>query len=331
MAVLAANSGHANFVHLRVRSCYSLLEGAVRPDELATLARDMRMPAVAVCDTNNLFGVYEIADYMAKAGVQPIVGVTLSVDFEAAASSQVQNHVPPKGGYPSVALLVKDDAGYINLSKLLSRAYLDVGPGELPHATAESLAAYAKGLILLTGGPAGPVNRLIAEGQPHAAGTVLDKLAAAFGDRLYVELQRHGLANEAAVEEKLIELAYAKNLPLVATNDVHFGPPDMYEAHDALLCIADATFVDVQERRRLTPEHRFKSADEMATLFADLPEAIANTVEIARRSAFRPKKRNPILPQFVPESGLSPSDELRAQAQAGLKRRLAEHGLFADE
>src|SRR5262249_35740622 len=115
------------------------------------------------------------------------------------------------------------------------------------------------------------------------------------------------------------------------TNDVHFGPPEMYEAHDALLCIADGTFVDVQERRRVTSEHRFKSAREMAALFADLPEAIANTVEIARRSAFRPKKRNPILPQFVPESGLSPAEELRAQALAGLTRRLTEHGLFAAE
>src|SRR5580693_8630804 len=101
----AQNAGHANFVHLRVRSCYSLLEGAVRPDELAQLARDMRMPAVAVCDSNNLFGVYEIADTLAKAGVQPIVGVTLSVDFDAPASPQGQTRMPPERGYPSLALL----------------------------------------------------------------------------------------------------------------------------------------------------------------------------------------------------------------------------------
>src|SRR6266446_177949 len=121
MVVLAENSGHANFVHLRVRSCYSLLEGAVRPDEVAELAREMRMPAVAVCDTNNLFGVYEIADSLAKAGVQPIVGVSLSVDFEAAPVPQCQSHLPPKDGYSCVALLVKDETGYVNLSRLLSR------------------------------------------------------------------------------------------------------------------------------------------------------------------------------------------------------------------
>src|SRR6266436_8360101 len=150
-----SKSGHANFVHLRVRSIYSLLEGAVRPKELAKLAREMRMPAVAVTDTNNLFGVYEIADTLAKAGVQPIVGVTLSVDLDAA-GSQNHNYALPRS-YPSVALLVKDDAGYVNLAKLLSSAYLEVEPGELPHASAEKLAAHSGGLILLTGGLIGPV------------------------------------------------------------------------------------------------------------------------------------------------------------------------------
>ena len=160
---------------------------------------------------------------------------------------------------------------------------------------------------------------------------MLDRLKAMFGDRLYVELQRHGLPEERAAEEQLIDLAYAKDIPLVATNDVHFGGADMYEAHDALLCIADGTFVSQEDRRRLTREHRFKSPAEMAAQFADLPEAIENTIEIAKRCAFRPKKRDPILPKFVPESGLSTAEELQAQAEAGLARRLKEHGLFADE
>src|SRR5258708_3337616 len=325
---ISSKTGYANFVHLRVRSIYSLLEGAVRPKELAKLAREMRMPAVAVTDTNNLFGTYEISDTLAKKGVEAIVGVTVAVDLEADAAPQTHTQMPR--AYPSVALLVKDDQGYVQLSKLLSSAYLDVGAGELPHASAEHLAAYAQGLILLTGGPNGPVNRLLADGQPQAAELLLDRLMNLFGDRLYVELQRHGLPNEAAVEEKLIDLAYAKGPPLFATNDVHFGSEDMYEAQDALLCISDGTFLDFEDRRRLTPEHRFKSAQEMTALFADLPEAIENTIEIARRCAFRPKKRNPILPQFIPESGLSPADELRAQAEAGLKRGRADHGLFGE-
>ncbi len=318
----------ASFVHLRVKSAYSLLEGAIRPAELADLARANAMPAVAVTDVNNLFGVFEITETLAKAGVQPIVGALLSVELgeTQATPGLVRQHRPP-----ALALLVQNEAGYRNLAKLLSAAYLGAEPGDWPHVKAALLAAHAEGLIALTGGPGGPLNRLIEEGQPGAAAALLDRLKAMFGDRLYVELQRHGLPAERAAEEAIVELAYAKDLPLVATNDVHFGKAEMYEAHDALLCIADATFVSLEDRRRLTREHRFKSAAEMAAQFADLPEAIENTLEIARRCAFRPKKRDPILPKFEPESGLPPAEELRRQAEAGLTRRLKEHGLFADE
>jgi DNA polymerase III subunit alpha len=318
----------ASFVHLRVKSAYSLLEGAVRPSELAELARANAMPAVAITDVNNLFGVFEITEALVKAGVQPIVGALLSVEL---------GETPPTPGMvrqqrpPALALLVQNEAGYRNLSKLLSAAYLGAEPGDWPHVKAATLALYTDGLIALTGGAGGPLNRLINEGQPAAAGLMLDRLKALFGDRLYVELQRHGLPEERACEETIVELAYAKDLPLVATNDVHFGKAEMYEAHDALLCIADGTFVSQEDRRRLTREHRFKTAAEMTAQFADLPEAIENTLVIARRCAFRPKKRDPILPQFVPESGLPPADELRVQARAGLARRLKEHGLFADE
>jgi DNA polymerase-3 subunit alpha len=318
----------ASFVHLRVKSAYSLLEGAIRPKELAGLARDAGMPAVAVTDVNNLFGVFEISEKLAEAGVQPIVGCLLSVELDDAAPTpgMVRQQKPP-----AIALLVQNDLGYRNLSKLLSAAYLGAEPGDFPHVKREMLAAHADGLIALTGGPGGPLNRLIVEGQPEAAEETLGKLSAIFGDRLYIELQRHGLPEERAAEDTLIDLAYEKKIPLAATNDVHFGAADMYESHDALLCIADGTFVSQQDRRRLTREHRFKGAAEMAAQFADLPEAIENTIEIAKRCAFRPKKRDPILPQFVPESGLSPEAELRAQAQAGLARRLKENGLYADE
>ncbi len=316
----------ASFVHLRVKSAYSLLEGAIRPGELADLARANGMPAVAVTDVNNLFGVFEITEALAGAGVQPIVGALLSVELGEAAPGLVRQQRPP-----ALALLVQNALGYRNLAKLLSAAYLGAEPDDWPHVKTARLAAHAEGLIALTGGPGGPLNRLIDDGQPAAAGLMLDRLKAMFGDRLYVELQRHGLPEERAAEETIVELAYAKDLPLVATNDVHFGKADMYEAHDALLCIADGAYVSQEDRRRLTREHRFKTAAEMAAQFADLPEAIDNTLEIAKRCAFRPKKRDPILPQFVPESGLAPAEELRRQAEAGLARRLKEHGLFADE
>ncbi|MBV9550755.1 MAG: DNA polymerase III subunit alpha, partial [Alphaproteobacteria bacterium] len=306
-----------SFVHLRVKSAYSLLEGAVRPKELAKLAAGLEMPAVAVTDSDNLFGVYEISDLLAKAGVQHIVGSLLSLELTSAAPG-----ARPKKP-PQLPLLAQDEAGYINLCKLLSADYLEVGPGDYPHVTGEKLAAHAGGLIALTGGPGGPINRLLLEGQRAAAEAALDRLAAMFPDRLYVELQRHGLAEERATEEALLEMAYAKGLPIVATNDVHFSAASMFEAHDALLCIAEGNFVSQDDRRRLTKEHRFKTAAEMAVVFADLPEAIENTLEIARRCAFVPKKRKPILPVFVPESGLTAEAELKAQAEAGLAARMA--------
>ncbi len=317
----------AQFVHLRVKSAYSLLEGAVRPKELADLCLKNAMPAVAVADVNNLFGVFDIADTLAKAGVQPIVGCLLSVMLEKPSPNNAGSRKKP----PHLALLVQNADGYLNLTKLLSAAYLDAETGDWPHVTAEKLAQHAEGLIALTGGPGGPVNRLIVEGQQDAAAQQLDLLARIFGDRLYVELQRHGMQEERAAEDTLIDLAYARKLPLVATNDVHFGAADMYAAHDALLCIADGAYVSQEDRRRLTREHRFKSAAEMTAQFADLPEAIENTVLIARRCAYRPAKRNPILPQFVPESGRTPEEELRAQTAEGLERRLAAHGLAAEK
>src|SRR5882724_8944587 len=285
----------AAFVHLRVKSAYSLLEGAIRPEELARLARQNDMPAVAVTDVNNLFGTYEISDTLAKAGVQPIVGCLLSVELEEnGATAAIGSRRKP----PALALLVQNDEGYRNLSKLLSAAFLKAEPGEWPHVKPETLANHTEGLIVLSGGPGGPINRLLVDGQPEAARAAVERLARLFGDRFYIELQRHGLVEEGAIEDQLISIAYSADLSLVATNDVHFGTEAMYEAHDALLCISDGTFLDVEDRPRLTPEHRFKSAQEMTVLFSDLPEAIENTIEIAKRCAFRPKKRNPILPQF---------------------------------
>jgi DNA polymerase-3 subunit alpha len=317
----------ASFVHLRVKSAYSLLEGAVRPKELAMLAAESGMPAVAVTDNNNLFGVYEIADTVAKVGVQPIIGALLSVELAPSSATQQGSRKKP----PNLPLLVQNDAGYRNLTKLLSAAYLEAEPGDWPHVKLDALAKHAEGLIALTGGPGGPINTLLLEGQTDAAASLLDRLAAIFDKRLYVELQRHNLPEERATEAALIDLAYAKDLPLVATNDVHFGPSAMYEAHDALLCIADGAFVSQEDRRRLTREHRFKTASEMVAQFADLPEALDNTIEIARRCAYRPMKRKPILPVFVPESGRNPEDELKAQAEEGLAKRMAANKLSADD
>ncbi|QYX58282.1 DNA polymerase III subunit alpha [Roseovarius sp. SCSIO 43702] len=308
-------SAEPRFIHLRVHTEYSLLEGAVRLKGLPGLCEKMGMPAVAVTDTNNMFGALEFSVSAQAAGVQPIMGCQL--DLAYGASGRAEATAP-------VVLLAQDETGYENLMKLNSCLYLR-GDGALPHVLPEEIERHAEGLICLTGGPEGPVGLLLQAGQRPAAEALLQRLARAFPDRLYVELQRHPGENGQPEGEKLserghVEMAYAMDLPLVATNDVYFPDKDMFEAHDALLCVAEGAYVDQSgPRRRLTPEHYFKSPQEMATLFADLPEALENTVEIARRCAFGAYRRDPILPRFADDE----VDELRRQAKAGLAARLA--------
>ncbi|WP_296426486.1 DNA polymerase III subunit alpha [Yoonia sp.] len=311
-------SKHPRFIHLRVHTEYSLLEGAMAVKKLPGLAASMDMPAVAVTDTNNMFCALEFSEGASKAGIQPIVGCQIDLCYTTPDPGKRPENPAP------IVLLAQNEAGYLNLMKLNSCAYLK-GDGQLPQVTLDALAQYNAGLICLSGGPDGPVGRLLRQGQRPKAEALLDRLAATFPNRTYVELQRHpgdgGLPEAERLSERgHIEMAYAKDLPLVATNDVYFPKTDLYEAHDALICIADGAYVDQQEpRRRLTPQHYFKSAQEMVTLFADLPEAIENTVEIAKRCAFKTYKRDPILPKFADDE----IAELRRQAQEGLKSRLA--------
>ncbi|MDP1907632.1 MAG: DNA polymerase III subunit alpha, partial [Hyphomicrobium sp.] len=186
------------------------------------------------------------------------------------------------------------------------------------------------GVIALTGGPGGPLDMTIAAGQSPVAATRLDTLHRLFGDRLYIELQRHGAPHERMTEQVLIDFAYSRDIPLVATNEPFFATVADYESHDALICIAEGRYVHETDRRHLTPEHRYKTRAEMRELFADLPEAIASTVEIAQRCAFRPRTRQPILPRFsVGADGhaVDEASELRMQAEAGLTRRIASAGI----
>ncbi|SEG14426.1 DNA polymerase III subunit alpha [Jhaorihella thermophila] len=311
-------SSSPRFIHLRVHTEYSLLEGAVRLKKLPDLCRTHDMPAVAVTDTNAMFSALEFSVTLSGAGIQPILGCQVDLAYQP-----VQPGEKAKAPAP-VVLLAQSEAGYENLMKLSSCLYVHKA-GQLPHVTLEELEALSGGLICLTGGPEGPVGKLLQAGQRPAAEVLVQRLARAFPNRLYVELQRHPGENGLPEAERLterghVEMAYAMDLPLVATNDVYFPTPDMYEAHDALICIAEGAYVDQQEpRRRLTPQHYFKSQQEMVTLFADLPEAVENTVEIARRCAFMAYKRKPILPKFADDE----VEELRRQAWEGLERRLA--------
>jgi DNA polymerase-3 subunit alpha len=276
----------ADFIHLRVHSPYSLSAGAIKIKELVGLCRGEAMPAVAVTDNGNLFGALEFATACSEAGIQPIIGCEIALLANGAGRNGRSSNGNGHGHTAEpdrIVLLVQSEAGYRNLMALVSQAYLDGEAGAEPAVALGDLAAASDGLICLAGGAAGPVGRLLAEGQGEAAEAALLALKDIFPERLYIELQRHGSPEEARCETGLVDLAYAHDLPLVATNDAYFPDRDFYEAHDALLCIAQSRIVADDDRRRLTPEHFFRPAAEMRALFADLPEACDNTLVIAQR------------------------------------------------
>ncbi len=315
------------FVHLHVHSAYSLREGALTVETLAKLAQADAMPALAMTDTNNLFGALEFSEKLAKSGVQPIIGAQVTVDFADAAPAFWRG-VERDNARAPIVLLAQNETGYGNLMRLASDLWLDPKDGDDAHLPFPALEG-AQGLIALTGGPAGPIDRALRAGLGDLAESRVKRLADAFGSRLYVEIQRHGLDSERAIEPDLVCLADRAGLPLVATNEPYFAYPSDYEAHDALLCVAEGAVVSASDRRRLSPEHRFKTRAEMTELFADLPEATEASVEIAMRCAYRPMTRKPILPRFsvVGGDGLDEEQELRRQASEGLSARLAAHGL----
>ncbi len=332
-----------DFIHLRVHSAYSLAEGALPIKQLVKTADKYQMPALAVTDRNNLFGALEFSQTMAAQGLQPLIGCTLSFLFEAiggdddgttTAKAPVGKNAVTSAKQGDLVLIAKNETGYDNLLKIVSNAYLDDNGLDEPLVLCSTLEKHIEGLIILTGGPDGVIDLALREGAGERARLMMERLKSMAPDHLYVELQRHGLASEKQVEPLLTELAYDLSLPIVATNQCYFPTRDDYEAHDALICIADGSYVVVDERRRLTPEHYFKDAGEMKTLFADLPEAIENTEIIARRCSYRPLLRDPILPRFGGGEDATPEQqekieaaELERQAREGLKKRLEGDGI----
>ncbi len=312
---------HADFIHLRVHSAYSLLEGAIKLKDLVARTAAMGMPAVGVCDTANLFGALEFASAAKGMGVQPIIGCQMPITRQDGLDQRAAT--PPEPD--TLVLLVQSEAGYRNLMALISETYLETEPPLSPQIALTRLEGRSEGLICLTGGPGGALNRLLCHEQKDAAEALLDHLEALFPGRLYIELQRHEREAEIQAEPGLVELAYARDLPLVATNEAFFSEAKVYRAHDALLCVAGSTYVGESDRRRLTPEHRLKSAEEMRLLFADLPEACDNTLVIARRCHYFPGRVAPILPAFPTVGGRDEEAELRAQAKEGLEQRLVGH------
>ncbi|MCQ2965540.1 MAG: DNA polymerase III subunit alpha [Alphaproteobacteria bacterium] len=290
-------SENFKFIHLRVHSCFSLLEGAVKISPLVNLCKEMNMPAVAITDTNNLFGAKAFTEECEKNGIQPIIGTQTCIDIGIEDRKKLSLKEIEKC-YSNIVLLAQNEAGYNSIRFQSYNEYMDPTEDRIPHVPYEKLCEYSAGLICLTGGVNGPVGKYLLAGKKEKAEEALLKLKKAFPDRLYMEIQRHGMPDEDKTEEDFIELAYKHDVPLVATNEVFFTDPDMYEAHDALLCIRDKTYIDVKDRFRLNKEYYLKSPEEMVKLFEDLPEAVQNTVYIAKRCGFSVQSKPPALPLY---------------------------------
>lgn len=254
------------FVHLRVHSAYSLLEGALPLKKILSKAIADNQPAIAVTDTNNLFVALEFAQKSIGDGIQPIIGCQLSIDMEDQPDERRNGHLAK---LPAIVVLAANAKGYERLVDLVSRAYLD-GEGQ---AATHICRAWledggTEGLIALTGAAGGPVDMAMKDGNTVLAKARLLSLKQAFGDRLYIELQRHGTYDRRH-EQRMIDLAYDQDVPLVATNEAFFPGKSDYDAHDALMAVAHNAIVSDDTRFRLTPDHYLKSRAEMAKLFAE--------------------------------------------------------------
>jgi DNA polymerase-3 subunit alpha len=298
------------YVPLRVFSCFTMLEGAIEPKAIAKQAAKLGFPAIALNDRNGLYAAMAFGDACMEKGVQPIIGAMLGVARP--------EDIGPAGAIDWLVLLAQDEAGYDNLCRLVSSAHLDRPIHEEPHVPFDVLAGATEGLIALTAGSEGALARLFADGQADKAGAYAGRLGALFSNHLYVELSRRGDPVEEAAEAQLIDLAYALDLPLVATNPAQYVEPEFHAAHDAMLCIAGSTYVENSERKTSSSEAWLKPAPTMDQIFADLPEAIANTAVIAQRCAVMAPSRRPILPRLSDDE----DETLRREAHSGLDRRI---------
>jgi len=309
------------FVHLRVHSAYSLALGAVKVPDLMHKLHDLGVPACAITDRGNMFGAKCFSQYAAESGIKPILGAELSLhndDSEVLAISKGKELEPNR-----IILLVKDEDGYKSIMKLFHRYYLDNMENSIyPQITTDDLRNYGKGLICLTGGYEGPLGKLILQNRRADAEKKLLELKEIFGDRLYMEISRVGYDGEKKTEGDFIEMAYKYDVPLVATNDVFFFDESMYEAHDALVCIAEGEYVINEDRRKYLPGNHWRSDAEMVELFKDIPEAIENTVLIAKRCNFLSKKIDALLPIFICPDGKTQDEFITEESYKGLHERM---------
>lgn len=308
-----------NFIHLRVKSSYSLLASVLKIDHIVNLAAQHNMPAVALTDYNNLFALLEFSTACTKANIQPICGASVNISYEHENQQK----------FAEILILAKDDKGYQNLLKLVSTIYLENERKTCDHITIGNLIAHNEGLIVLSGYDKGIIGQLIYEQDYEKAKYYAKYFQDIFKDRFYFEIMRHGTRKQIAIETKYIQLSNELDIALVATNEALFPSIKEHDKHDTLLCIAQNKPKEDSNRNFSSNQCYFKSHAEMAELFSDLPAAIQNSYNISKRCYVMAKSNAPQLPNFAP-MGVSEESILRDETKNALKIKLASKFQFED-
>ena len=321
----------AKFIHLRNHTEYSLCSGAIRIKQLVKIAKENKIPALSITDSNNMFGALEFSVMCSGAGIQPIIGCELIIDANPLlANSIIQSKDKLEENFCKIVVIAKTDEGFLNLMSLLSQSYLRRQDKMTPHIDLKTFSEKNRGIIVLSGGSNGILGKAILNEKIDKTGKIIEYFLNSFGNNFYMEIQRHGWNEEVATEPYFLEMAQKYNIPLVATNDCYFIEKDMFEAQDALTCIGTQRFVTEDNRPKLTPEHYFKTEDEMVELFKDIPEAIENTINIAKRRSTMAYTRKPTLPHYDLPKGVSEADEMERIARKGLEDRLKQKFIVDD-
>lgn len=321
----------AKFIHLRNHTEYSLCSGAIRIKQLVKIAKENKIPALSITDSNNMFGALEFSIMCSGAGIQPIIGCELIIDANPLlTNSIIQSKDKLEENFCKIIVIAKTDEGFLNLMSLLSQSYLRRQDKITPHIDLKTFSEKNEGIIVLSGGSSGVLGKAILNEKIDKIDKIIDYFLNSFGDNFYMEIQRHGWNDEIVTEPYFLEMAEKYNIPLIATNDCYFIEKDMFEAQDALTCIGTQRFVTEDNRAKLTPEHYFKTEDEMVELFKDIPEAVENTINIAKRISTMAYTRKPTLPHYDLPEGVSEADEMERIARKGLEDRLKQKFIVDD-
>jgi len=299
------------FNHLKIHTQYSICEGALKTSDLAKYCKTNKIKAIGLCDSNNLCGALEFSETIAKSKTQPIIGTQINIEY--------------KGYRGKIPLFAKNLEGYKNLIKLSSKSFLEIKDNEEPHCKVEDILENYKGLILFSGSFDGLIGKLFFKNLTDEIYVLFERLKNIFNDDFYLEIQRHNDNGEKLLEKFLLEASSKLSLPLIATHEVFYLEKDMYEAHDAYLCVGEKTYVNVKDRRRYTDAHYLKTSEEMYELFQDLPEALENNVNFPFKISYRPKNSLPVLPNIQTSKVKNVDELLIKDSLEGLKEKLNEY------